>query len=481
MTHLAIVFDALGDAAAALARTAAGSGRVVLVSDGRSPRVEALSKELHADLLVADHRMMDTGEGLVHSDIDLAARLARVHSETPLDAIIYATDALMDLSWYEPGLRSVSRGRALTGLLQRTSLVLNNPARFALLGHRAQALAGDAAISDFVVGFGYRSALSQMLIPEMLEVAIREPRPGVGSLHALDVVALDEGETVHVVTEWGLSRPGSLLVVGSDDSQGRALQAQIPADLAGRVVYGGSDQWWTQELLKATDSIEIAPLDGHAGTHVSSATSPFDADALPAVRSFPDSEAVSASYPSKLASTLRELLAEGSQAAVIATEDDSLAESFKDSRSLLADLAFVAAPTDPMGDLDPYRIRDDVVLIGPRAHHVAGRAAMLAKDLRSLIWWLTEPSLVSSAVIALVPGPPSSRPLAIRTTRSPSDLGSRLSPALLPMPNVRAEPHPEPPAFDPKLWIGQKRWSTRWRLALPWRWGLLPRAMRGRW
>ncbi len=469
MKRLALVFDQLGEAVERLIRALAGGADLTLVSDVRTPQVDALVEELGVELLVAEHRMVDLGEGLTHSDPVLASRLA----SQPLDAILYATDALVDFAWYEPTLASIPRGRVTTGLLARLGAILDDSASFARLGRRALALAGDAATSDFVVAGS--SPLHQELISEKFRLPARKPRDGDGSLHILDVTALSKGEAPAAVANWATRREGILVAVGAESSQGVTLQAALPADLAGRVLFATVDGAWCRELLASADTVEVAG-SSDTGRELISLLG-----ATPYRRAEPERLTVGTTDLGQLIDVLTTLQSEGSPAAVIVAGDEMAGALFSGTRALHADLGFVAAPTDPMGDLDPGRIRDDTVLIGPRARLAVIEAARHSDTLRTLVYRLTEPSLVSSAVVGLVPGESVSEPLALRTARIPHDLGLRVWPSLLPMPNVSAEPIFDDAPFDAIAWLGSKTWKTRWRLALPWRWGLLSKAMRGRW
>lgn len=469
MTRFAVVFDHMSGAVERLVRVLGDRADLVFVADARTRQVEAFASQLGAELLVAEHRMVDLGKGLTFSDVALASRLA----SQPLDAILYATDALVDFAWHEPALASVPKGRVATGLLGRLGAVVEDTAAFAALGHRALSLAGDAATADFVVTGS--TVLHQELLPTDFVIPTRATRGAGGSLHVLDVTALSAGETPITVADWAARREGTLVVVGTDLSQGTALQTVFPADLTGRVLFASSDDPWCRELVASADTVEVAGVSD-SGEELSGLF-----ESVPPTRPMPERLATDTSDLRELADLLTTLQAEDSEAAVIVAGDEMTDSVFSGTRALHADLGFVAAPTDPMGDLDPGRIRDDVVLIGPRARPAVVEAIRRSDHLRTLIYRLCEPSLISSAVVGLVPGDPVPEPLALRTTRVPDDLGLRLWPPLAPMPNASAEPVFEAAPFDPVNWIGSKNWGTRWRLALPWRWGLLSKAMRGRW
>ena len=457
MSRIAFVFDRLGVTVERLVRAAATDGEVVLVSDGRSPRVEGLAEELDAELFVAEHRMVDVGDGWQTSDVILASRLAASHASRPLDAVVYATDALVDFAWHEPALGAVPKGRALVGILAKLGEIWEDSGRFADLGHRAVALAGDAATADFV--FAIPSRLNGDLLPASVDVsALFEAK---GDFLALDVRGLVGGEAAAAVAARADAAPGMVLAVGSDLHQGRALQRLLPPPLAGRVIFAREDDPWCRELITA--SAETAELFA----------------AIPDVRTAPSPVVFRGDDLTELRDLLADLHVEQSPAAVAVAGDGVWESPF--GRTPLADLGFVAAPAGPLGDLDPSRIRDDVVVIGPRARPVALDAIGVCDDLRALVYRMTEPALISSAVVSLVPGDPGATPLGLRTRRSPYDLGSRLYPALLPIPNAPAEEAAAASDFDPVEWVGSKTWATRWRLALPFRWGLLSRAMRGRW
>lgn len=468
MGRLALVFDTLDSDVETVARAAAHAHDLVLVSDARSPRVERLQAELGASLLVAAHRMVDSGLGLRHSDVELAGHLARAHAKDPLEAIVYAGDSIVDLGWHEPVLRAVPKGRLLNGMLASSRKILGSTTDFVAFGPTVVALAGDAATAEFVVSCNPTAEVPRWLPLE--QVTVREPGRVERQGKVVDVRGLDPGETVAKLIEAAESNAGLIAAIGSSAEQGVAIQALAPQSVAGRVIYCDSSDWWMSELM------DVAEIDREE---------PLFAGAIPGPRALPDMRIAAGDDMEGLGALLDELMTEGSDEAVVVTADDDMARDFAGTRSLLADLGFIASRRDPMGDLDPGRIRDDVILIGARARHAAQQAARMSTDLRALIHRLTEPSLVTSAVVGLVPGDESVETLHLRTTREPSDLGLRITPALLPVPNAPAQPHPPhplpPEVIDPKTWVSQLKWGTRSRLALPWRWGLLSRAMKGRW
>jgi len=478
VTRTAVVFDVLGEDVRRLVRSAATSGEVVLVSDVRTPRVEQLERELNGILLVANHRMVDSGKGPRLSDIDLAARLTARHLETPLDSIVYATDALTDLSWHEPVLSHVPKGRALTGLLRRVPSPNDDSAGFPDSVVRAIALAGDATLSDFVVGVGSSPILHPHLSPHLLASPGRTAKEGEGSFHTLDVMDLDMDATIEVVSNWALGREGILLVVGTDLSFGGALQSLLPTELAERVIYGLESDPWVEELIGVADSIEVSQAPDR-GAEVEYLSCP-SWDEVPAVRHGPQVLLVTGDNPGKLMSVLERLRASGSNEAVVAVRKEAYASLFVGTRAPLADLAFVAASSSPMGDLDPRSLRDDAVLIGVRARSAAIGAALQADSLRSLVFRLAEASLVSSAVIGLVPGESSDEPLTLRISRSPHDTGSRILPSLLAIRDAStAPPDSGAESIDSRAMVDRWKWGTRPRHMLRRSRRFLSRLMRG--
>lgn len=467
--RFAVVFDVLDQDVETLIRALARSRDVLLVSDVRSPRVEALQALTGADLIVASHRLIDSGHGLRHSDFDLAARMAASHARSPLDAIVYASDAILDLGWYEPALADLPRGRLLRGLLMSSEETLADTRTFVDLGPTSVALWGDAATSDFVVACRPEiGALGWVDVPS-LTAPLSEWRSELATV--LDGRGLTTAALLAEAEQASAHTDGLLFVVVSDVSQGEALQATLPGHLAERVLAGTPGDPWIARVIGEEG---LVPVDAMADL--------FD-DFQPVRRETPGSTVMVSGEMDELGETIDRLIAGGStEVLVAAARSENLAHSMLGKRLLNADLGFMAAHRAPMGDLDPGKIRNDVVAIGPRARRAARLAVDSSPDFRTLVFRLTEPSLTTSAVVGLVPNMDGPHPGSLRTTRSPVDLGLRLTPSLLPLPNVPAEPHPPAPeVFDAKSWVGHLGWGTRSRLALPWRWNLLPRAMKGRW
>lgn len=467
--HFAVVFDVLDRDVETLVRGVARSRRVLLVSDARSPKVESLQREVGAGLLVASHRLIDSGHGLRHSDFDLAAQIAGVHARNPLEAIIYASDAIVDFAWFEAALLDVPRGRLLKGRLAYSDQILGDSHLFAESGPTVVALWGDAATSDFTMTCRPSVGLLSWVGVTQMTPTVSEWTADMATV--LDGQGLAIGDLVTETIEISSQTDGVIFILVSDAGQGVALHASLSEAVAGRLLVGTPADSWLSGIIGEEG---LASVDSIADRLVG-----FE----PVRRETPDAEVAIVDDMDELGEILDRMNAtDSTEVLVAAARSQSLADAMVDKRVLSADLGFMAAHRVPMGDLDPSRIRDDVVSIGPRARRVARLAADASPDFHTLVFRLSEPSLTTSAIIGLVPDMDGPHPGALRTTRSPLDLGLRLTPPLLPLPNVPAEPHPPPPeVFDPKSWVGRLGWSTRTRLALPWRWNLLPRAMRDRW
>ena len=465
----AVVFDVLDHDVETLVRALTRSRHLLLVADARSPRVEELQRDVDADLIVASHRLIDSGAGLRHSDFDLASQVAAAHSRVPLEAIVYATDALIDLGWYEVALANVPRGRLLKGALASSNELLDDLHSFADWGPTVMALWGDAAISDFAIKSRPSVGLPNWLDVPQVTPTISEWRTELSTV--LDGRGLAIGDLLTETKQAVAHTEGMTFALVSDRQQESNLSRALPDGVTGRVLLGTpSDSW-------------IAELVGRGGLVAVDSLTQSLADFEPARREPTPSTSAIVNDMDVLGELLDRMIYRGGpDSLIVAAQNEMLAKAIEGTRTLFADLGFMAAHRVPMGDLDPGHLRDDVVSIGPRARRAARAAAEASPDFRTFVFRLTEPGLISSAVVGLVPNMDGPHPASLRTTRSPLDLGLRLAPPLLPMPNTPAEQHP--PAlevFDPKSWVGRLSWGTRSRLALPWRWGLLPRAMKGRW
>ncbi|MDH3540103.1 MAG: hypothetical protein OEP52_08920 [Acidimicrobiia bacterium] len=175
---------------------AIGTTEAVVFVDYESEGTDLLA-EAGVTVSVSPKRPMLDAEGSHESAEQSQARiLLAMHLESPFDAIIYDSSQTTDWAWYQARLASVPRGIALgAGAARDIRIVAASPALFATHGRKLWALTGALASADFLVsdvdpaGYGFDAADH----PPCYSVGdIPAPRPPTGKAGMIAVVALSE-------------------------------------------------------------------------------------------------------------------------------------------------------------------------------------------------------------------------------------------------------------------------------------------------
>ncbi len=463
-------------------------------------------------------------EGRVSADHAQAVIMAEEHRRRPFDYVLYASDQTTDYSWFVPELADLPRGVALgEGTVAHLRHLLDDPAWAGRWARAAWATAGFVAGADFAVGwgdlpeYGFRPAPAPPVVtldgpvstspppeqaPQLLVVVAtgEEPSGLVELLGAVEArVPIDAETTVVVIVP---DRP----VGGGQTADLVGLGCPEHLRLATIVVPPGEDGVAASFLASADLIVAARAVDASLGAvRDRAATTPVVV--LEALDHVDPPPLVSPQVLGGLGER-RLVPADGSP-----TETLGLLEQVDDGEFLILHQQAAAAeatrllvaPRLPGVDLvvlgRPHPVTgaallDEVSpgLLAVRRSHLPALARRLerATSLWEVIVWCLGLSMVERSRLTVLPG---LRTREYRRLPSPDVPGvAPWLPArgLLPRPNL-VEIHAghgstgpvDPPAPAPvpgiREWAKSHRWSDRVRLALPWRFGLLARAMKDRW
>lgn len=461
-------------------------------------------------------------DGRPTPDRALVARsVAAAHAAAPFDAVVYGEDVPVDLAWYEPSLAGIRRGVALGGgPVADHRLVFDHPGLSEYYGADVWRATGMIGTADFVVAdapprsMGLRSTAPPWFrwgppagpagaVPDrpprlIAAVALSETRAGYGSLvNRVAALAPVGSETViaAIVPD----------VAAGSDTTGRLVAAGCPPGLELNVIvaHPGPDGTAAGFVADADLVVAMRLSDAAVGA-VRAAAAPVlveedgsDGDAA---------QLVNASPPGRRPDGTRVLVrVEGEPGDVVGPADQAYAEGAGhvvfhtgDATATAveimgipglegADLVVVGAPHGVYGEPALRPISPGVLAVSRRTWPSVRHRMPATRSLWELIVWMLGLSSVEHATLAVVPAPAErweEIPVA-NVTGIPSYLTSW---GLLGAPNLAGvgaaslpEPDREPESTIVRRWVMQRGWGERLRLALPSRFGMLRRAMRGRW
>lgn len=478
-----------------------------------------------ADVRISGKRPLRHGDlGRVSAEHALIRQLADLHESQPFDAVLVGDVISTDLSWYAPRLAEVPQLLVLGGpLVGRLRLVADDPELVRRHGREAWITASRIAAADGIVAgvpgteMGLGSAAEApprydlggpIPIPAdavadspdlVVVVATTEDRAGLGSLveRVAARVPMDAGTSLVVVVpnvqtagEW----TGTLVMAGCPD---HLLMSTI-------VVPPGPDGVAAAFLRQADVVVAARPTDlaVHAvrSTCVTrpvilldgQAPAAADPPAVPVVRRPPRTERVLVSFDGDREETMALLRAGGTAEAVVLHTTAGIAEATRLADSSVTgtyDVVVMGRNDAVTGQPSASELFPHAMAVHRRAVPSLLRRLPAAGDLWELIIGTVGLSLADRVRLGIVPAPVGREGVALPRLDAaglPAWIGGT---AVLPrfnlagvdaMPAVTA---PAPPAAgdDLRAWVKEHRWSDRARLALPWKWGLLGRAMRGRW
>jgi hypothetical protein len=431
-----------------------------------------------------------------------AQRLAEFAAGTHVDFVLYSSDAPTDLSWHESSLGDIPRGVAVGESFGIQRLALDDGDLFARVGRQLWATSGFVASADFLVAdapaesYGFASAPPRLAAAEEVSLPAAPSSPSLAVVVALAVGFDGLAFLASAVEEHlNIDAATSIVVVTHREALGVA-QAYWPQRLARSTVFvpPGDDGVAASFLEKADVVIAPGPADlavpavADAARRVGavvldnggSQVPTLDGATIPATRSRSKAVAVPVVGSLEPVAGLVDGLSSEEDIGMIVLHGDGVGDEAIRVGSMRGlaevDIVVLAASDDILGTPDPARPH-------------GGFLGVHRDSWPALITWLGEchdlPSLVSRSLSPSLAG-------QVRLLMLPTDAPTaQLPPPQAGTPWIGSRPMLPTPRFavggsvdvadGVKLWAASHGWSDRLRLALPWRWGLLERAMRRRW
>ncbi len=497
----------------------------VVFADVDGPGAALLRAE-GLEVHISPKRRVDLPGGQsVTADHAQASALLVEHRRNPFSQILYGADRPIDFAWYESELASIPRGAVLGGgALAEAPLMLDLPGLVARHGRQIWADASSMAAADFLVT---PIAASQMGLADTdsacfrFAVSERErdgPMPSeapslavVVALHAdaarlgqilanarAAIGAVSHTTVVCIVRDRSLGVESvSRLVLGaaSEDQRLSTVIAHPGADgvavgflqTADVIVAATAQDAWLPAVADLRGQVPIVELE--PSDIVDRVWQP---DSAPARAS---DDAMLIEFDGEWSSTSERLLS------LWADSDHSFfvlhtQEGAKAARSLLplrldgCDMVVFGMPGPVTGHARPDRVFAGA--IGFRRSVIPSllRRGERVDSLWELIVWTSGVSLAERVRRVVIPERfgGSGRDLPVLDVagmpvwvdgRGP--LARPLVANVQPGQTSTVPAVPATPQADMRAWVRSHRWADRARLALPWKFGLLARAMKDRW
>lgn len=464
------------------------------------------------------------------SDLTAQEAQARIlldqHQQKAFDAVIYDSTHANDWAWHEPKLGSVPRGVALgAGLIRDLRVISRVPATFRRHGRRLWATSGFLASADFILGDSPPGdyGIDERQLPPCFSLASlpdRPPREGAGG--RVVIVAFSEGPhglatlleravrriEVSESTELTIISPD--VVAGLETTRDFAKAGVTSTALNSIRFIEPSSDGVAEKALAAADLIVAARKSDLAVRGVADAAAKIGAVVLDDSTATP--EPFEGSSPAKLPAAqpvltpvdgtpgdlipaIDELDSQGGSVILHTRPVADLARRVSQVPGLSrADLAVITDTGRFLGEPDPAWPAFNVLGVSMRAWPSIRRLADQARSLHELIVWslnlshfdktslLTLPvaGVATEALPRYVPRLPAwVGPQGMYPTPNLAELGQKIEDDDKPPDDVDDDQPPPPPTVQE--WAQTHGFRDRVRLALPWKWGLLPKAMRDRW
>lgn len=445
---------------------------------------------------------------LLSSDAAQAKRLREWHAEEPFDFLLYDTDRTTDLAWFEPELSPIPRGIVLNGeFLRDLHLALDIPQLAEFYWRDLSAVTGHLRGADFLVtnvpaeAFGLRS---ENLGPCRATMAISARDPGrkerTGDQGRLTFISASSVALPHLSTLIetvtaavpGI-RGGTVIVfhagiMAAGYNTADLILAGLPRDMEGSVILVSPDATDTAFQFLQVADIVVGASPGDLAiigvaerlTHSLVSTPdpiPFALDSPVQVRVPGAVELFDASRGlAGLPEWLAHLRASDADTVILFKHESEL-----DAGRLLdyttaghtGDVILVAAPTGKYGAGSHSKLRDDIVAFRRPVWHAIALLARQAVTIERLIAFATSPSLLDRLSITYLPG--------TRTTSHYREVSSVTPPLWAGESGVLRRPMFGLDQFGSEsfeTWLQSASWRRRALLALPWRWGLLAKALK---
>ncbi len=461
---------------------------------------------------ISPKRSLEIDGSVKASDAIVAQGLAAMHEANPFDEIWYTPDVLTDLAWYEPSLSEIPQMMVVDSATTRSSQrIWAHGDLIRSHGMRSWAASGrmgvvDGLISDVPLStYGLRPQALPPVQPTGISVPAELDIPSSPSLVVLVAGPGGDRDLVAAIHQTAAIIEFSIattLVIVHDDllsdgtPVGRSIWRSVP------------------EILRRSTIAVAMGSDGIAGGFLSQADVIFCMTpaevAIPAVRaaaaSIPlrvlvrpqpsDGSAASPAHGARPTDVVTVAVESGQMVAdalagvsagstVVLHKQDHVkiaAELAAYGRVRRADVTLVCEPDGIYGSVSP-KLSDSVMVLG--AELVGSMSDDLGEQtLDDLVRSVLSPANVDRVSLQLLPV------AGITVFEAQWNLerscvlpiaGSALAVGPIVSIGHPVQGDSSETQLAPRQWVETLAWQDRVRLLLPWKWGLLARAMRGRW
>jgi hypothetical protein len=459
-------------------------------------------------VITSPKRPVFDGVALLSADAVVAAEIAAIHAQEPFDEIWCSSDGPGDPAWFESALSEVTRVVILpstpTAGLRR---VWSTPSSIERIGLSRWALSGALTAADVIatdVDPGW-FGLDTSAMPSLREIDGPPVISPVSRSHGTVALVSLTSSTSELLDEIAATRShpsfdddAALFVIHADapvgaTSLGTAVFTMLDADdqrsTAMIAVGDGADA--AEFLMTATFVACATPADAAVPVvreALASAEGWVIRETPPALprtaRPTPASAVhlIPVDDTTAIGAVLRDM-PDDRLAVLHTSEGAELAASLASyPRSVDYDVVAISAAGGIYGG-STDRIASTVVGIGPRIRASVAASAG-ASSLAEVIASLFDPSHVATTSLLVLPSIEVDAERTYWVTSSMPLVGGRTAflggPTVL-VPTSTPDPSDPAPSAAPREWLEGLSWSERAMLLLPWRWGLLSRAMRDKW
>lgn len=496
-----------------------GSDELFIHVDQDGPG-SAMVRAAGGDVHVSPKRIIEV-DGRATADEAALRHLASVHRQAPLDAVVVDGDLALAPLWLAPDLVGVPTGVTLGSEALGLSRIILDDRHLAQ--RHVMGLWGAAAAladADFHVGVAPPAAMGIAGIPARPILAPHRPaqsaartprspslvvvvstvadRSGYASLIERTSARVDFGPGTTIVAvvpdvDIGAETPGQLLVAGAPNPlRSSVIVAPVGGDGVASAFLSAADVVVADSAADA--AIPAVALRASEAPLVVLGPAwpvdplPFAGEHLPAAR--PAGERIVLSVDGDLSAVAAALETADAELAVIHSEAGGAHASrlFSSMRPGGADVMVLCQPDLVHGSPRHERVVPSVVAIDRRSFGAAARVMRSVPDLWTFVAATMDPSNAGSLHLQILPAAVGARVIDLIAVDRPEHrwVGVGPFPLAARLDVVRAGTSASASskavvAPSARSWAKSHRWPDRVRMALPWKWGLLDRAMRGRW
>ncbi|MCL1598949.1 MAG: hypothetical protein M3094_07180 [Actinomycetia bacterium] len=462
---------------------------------------------------ISPKRSLEIDGSVKTSDAIVAQSIAAIHDANPFDEIWYTPDVLTDLAWYEPSLREIRQMMVVDSATTRSGQrIWTDGDLIRSHGIRSWAASGrmgavDGLISDVPLStYGLRPQALPPVRPTGIPIPAESdlpPSPRLVVLVARPHDDRDLGAAIRQTAEIVELSIATTLVIVHDDllndgvAAGRSIWKSVPEPLRRSTiaVAMGSDGIAEGFLSHADVIVCMTPAEvAIPAVRVAAVSTPLRVlagaqrlDGSPdssdrGTRPTDDAVTVVVEMEQTVADAL---IGVPTGSTVVLHRPDHVkiaAELAGYDRVGGADVALLCEPDGIYGSVS-LKLSDSVLVLGAELS-VFIPEQLGEQPLDDFIRLILTPVNVDRVSLQLVPVP------GITVFEAQWTLGSSgvlpVAGSALGVGPVVAMGHPAQgdlpePQLAPRQWVETLAWQDRVRLLLPWKWGLLARAMRGRW